>query len=98
MIFSISAQRLRPARPLNTSTPPPTVPSTGLPLKNLVTDGSSHTVPIDDTTASARCSSSTVSAVGLLARISSKAARSCVWSSVGFSVWAFASVSFSHAG
>ncbi len=52
---SISAQRLRPERPVKPSNPPPTVPSTGLPLKNLLMAASSHTEPIDDTTTSVRC-------------------------------------------
>ncbi len=64
---SISAHRLRPARPANASMPPPTVPSTGLPLKNLVTAGISHTDPMAEAIASVRCSSSIVSSLGFSA-------------------------------
>ncbi len=40
-----------PARPVNWSMPPETSPRLGLPLKNRVTAGRSHTEPIEDTTA-----------------------------------------------
>src|SRR6185312_4050481 len=96
--FSISAQRLRPGRPANASMPPPTVPSTGLPLKNLVTAGISHTDPMLDAIASVRCKSLTVSSLGFSATSSSRLTRSYWRSSAGSNVCALASVSFSQAG
>jgi hypothetical protein len=56
--------------------PPLSVPSVGLPLKNFITAGSSHTCPIDATIVNALASVSTESAVGLSDTTSSTATRS----------------------
>ena len=60
--------------PVNCSIPPDTRPRVGLPLKNRVTAGSSHTDPIDETTARVLASAFTDSSVGFAA--SNSATRS----------------------
>ena len=94
----ISLQRLRPLRPLKLSTPLPSEPSRGLPLKNLVTVGSSQTDPTDDTMANVRCRVATESSVGFSAKSSCTPIRSYWRSSGGSNRCALASVKPSHAG
>ena len=84
--------------PVKWSIPPLSVPSVGLPLKNFITAGSSHTDPIDETIVSALASVASESAVGLSETTSSTATRSKCLSSAGSSLWALASVSAFHAG
>src|SRR4051794_1589598 len=62
---AMACQRLSPALPVKWSMPPLSEPSVGLPLKNFITAGSSHTDPIDETIVNALASVSTDSAVGL---------------------------------
>ncbi len=91
-------QRFSPALPVNCSIPPDTSPRFGLPLKNRVTAGSSHTDPIDDTTASVFASVVTDSSVGFSASSSSTVTKSACRFSRGSSLCAFAVVRASHAG
>ena len=94
----MACQRLSPALPLKWSMPPLRAPSVGLPLKNFITAGSSHTDPIDETIVSALASVASDSAVGLSETSSSTATRSKCLSSAGSNLCALASVSCCHAG
>lgn len=98
MTSPIAFQRLRPALPLKWSIPPDTVPSVGLPLKNFSTAASSHTDPMDETSASVRASSVTDSSVGFSDTSSSTATRSNCLSSAGENLCACAAVRSFHAG
>ena len=98
MADSMSAHRLRPMRPPNASTPPPSVPRPGFPLKNLLIAGSSHTDPMADAMASDRCSCFTVSSLGFSAANSGTPTTSYWRSSPGSSRCALASVIVCHAG
>ncbi len=83
MTASISLQRLRPARPSKASTPPPTDPRMGWPLKNLETAIRSHTEPIAWTMVKLPSSDRTDSSVGFSATTSGTPIRSWRWSSDG---------------
>ena len=97
-ISAMPFHRFCPARPANCSMPPATRPRLGLPLKKRVTAGSSHTVPIDDTTASVFASWAMDSSVGFSASNSSTAMRSARRFSVGSSVCALAVLSRAQPG
>src|SRR6201995_6212272 len=62
---AMACHRLSPALPVKWSIPPLSVPSVGLPLKNFITAGSSHTDPIEETIVNALASVANDSAGGL---------------------------------
>ena len=97
-IAAMLLHRLPPDLPANSPKPALTLDSVGLPLKNFVTVGSSHTVPTDDTMASVLATFCTDSSVGFSASSSSRPTRSNWWFSSASSRCADASVSAAQPG